>query len=145
VRVRSRGPEITGQLLKAERLVELSRGLVLPSVVRLDESLLIPIEERLDWERRLNRHLEPCGCAEGAVGLFAGAALSLALYLAQNTPWTRWDVAAAVALPLSLLVGGKTAGRRLGRLRFRRVCRDLLSRLAEGVAVPGGNLAVPDQ
>lgn len=117
-------------MLTAEGLLALSGALVLPPEVRLDESLPIPNDERLEWERRLNRYLNSCGCAEGAAGLFSGLILVLVTYFAQARPWRGWEIAAAVALPLALLIGGKLLGRRLDRLRFRRISERLLSRLA---------------
>ena len=116
--------------LNAERLRELSGGVLPTSAVRLDESLPIPAEERRAWERRLNRYLNSCGCAEGTVGLFAGGAIALIVSFVQNEPWPAWEIAMIVALPIVLLVGGKTLGRWLDRLRFRMACKSLLSRLA---------------
>ena len=119
------------QPLNAERLAAMSGRIALPPAVRLDESLPISADERFTWERRLNRYLNSCGCAEGAVGLFIGVAVVLITYFAQSEPWwPAWQIAAAVALPFALLVGGKTVGRWLDRLRFRKVCKHLLSRLA---------------
>lgn len=130
--------KISAQPLNAERLTALSGGIVPPPAVRLDESLPISADERSTWERRLNRYLNSCGCAEGAVGLFVGVAIVLIAYFTQSEPWPAWEIAAAVALPLVLLAGGKTVGRRLDRLRFRRECKRLLSRLAVDI-VQGGH------
>jgi len=130
--------KVIAQVVNSEQLVALSGGIVPPPAVRLDDSLLISADERLTWERRLNRYLNSCGCAEGAVGLFIGLAVALIAYFAQNEPWPAWEIASAVALPVALLVGGKTIGRRLDRLRFRKVCKRLLSRLAVDI-VHGGH------
>jgi hypothetical protein len=125
-----RSDKILPQVLTAEQLFELSGGVALPPAVRLDESMPLPGDERLDWERRLNRYLNSCGCAEGAAGLCIGLTVVLITYFAQNKPWRSWEIAAAVALPLALLIGGKLLGRWLDRLRFRRISERLLSRLA---------------
>jgi hypothetical protein len=125
-----RDQKITTQVLDAERLVALSGGIVPPPTVRLDESLPISSDERFAWERRLNRYLNSCGCAEGTAGLFVGVAIALIAYFAQSEPWPAWEIAAAVTLPLALLVGGKLVGHQLDRLRFRKICKRLLSHLA---------------
>jgi hypothetical protein len=39
------------------------------------------------------------------------------------------NVAAAIGVPLALLIGGKLVGRHRDRLRFRRACEQLLLRL----------------
>jgi hypothetical protein len=110
-------------------LVAIGGGIELPSAMRLDESLPIPTGERLAWERMLNRHLNACGCAEGSVGLLIGVAVVLAAYLVSSEPWSTWAVGAACALPLALLAGGQTIGRRRGRVRFQEAVGRLLSRL----------------
>ena len=125
-----RKDKIVKQVVTAERLFALSVGCLPPSAVHLDESLLIPAEERLAWERKLNRYLNSCGCAEGAAGLFLGLTSVFMIYLAQSKPWPGWEIASAVALPLVLLVGGKTLGLWLDRLRFRKVSKLLLARLS---------------
>lgn len=125
-----RKDKIFAQVLTADRLVALSAGSLRPSAVHLDESLLIPAEERLAWERKLNRYLNSCGCAEGAAGLFLGLTSVLMIYLAQSKPWPGWEIASAVALPLVLLAGGKTLGLWLDRLRLRKVSKLLLARLS---------------
>ena len=125
---------MTKRPLNAEWLTALSGGIAPPPAICLDESLPITADERFTWERRLNRYLNSCGCAEGAVGLFVGLAVVLIVFLIQSKPWTAWQVAAALALPIALLVGGKTLGRWLARLRFRKVCKLLLSQLAVNIA-----------
>jgi len=90
------------------------------------------------WERKLNRYLKSCGCAEGAVGLFIGMAIVLFAYLALNEPWSHWEITAAVALPLAFFAAGKMLGQRLDRLRFRKECKRMLSRLAVEI-VQGGH------
>ncbi len=122
--------KISAQPLNAERLSALSGGIVPPPAVRLDDSLPIPADERAEWERRLNRYLNACGCAEGTVGLFVGIAIVLIALFARSEPWRAWEISAAVALPLVLLATGKAVGRRLDGLRFRMECKRLLSRLS---------------
>jgi len=131
--------KLSAQPLNAERLAAMSGRIAPPPAVRLDESLPISADERFTWERRLNRYLKSCGCAEGTVGLFVGLALALVAYFAQSEPWSAWEIAAIVALPPALLVVGKTVGRRLDRLRFRRACKCLLSRLAIDIIKGGGH------
>lgn len=116
--------------LTVARLYELSIGSELPSSMHLDDSLPISPNERLAWERKLNRYLHSCGCAQGTVGLLAGLVIVAFLYFWHPGSWSAWQIAAAVACPIALLALGKTAGRRLDRMRFRRACKSLLSTLS---------------
>jgi hypothetical protein len=118
------------ELVNEQRLLEFGQGLVPPHAMRLDESLPLPAAERLAWERRLNRQPRSCGCTEGAVGLSVGLGIVLIASFVQTEPWTTFKAAAAVGLPVGLLIAGKLAGRALSHRRFRNTCRQLLSRLA---------------
>ena len=118
------------ETVTARQLHELGRGGIPPPGLLLDESLPIPVGERIAWERRLNRYRHSCGCAEGAAGLFVGLAIVLVAYFLLNRPWTKPNVAAAASLPLALLACGKLIGRHLDHLRFRKACKQLLLRLA---------------
>lgn len=112
------------------RIYELSIGSELPSSMHLDDTLPMSPDARLAWERRLNRYLHSCGCAQGTAGFLAGLVIVAFLYFWQSGPWSAWQIAAAVACPIALLALGKTAGRRLDRMRFRRACKSLLSTLS---------------
>ena len=118
------------EVVNAQRLIELGQGIRPAPGLRLDESLPLPAHERLAWERRLNRYRRSCGCAEGAVGLCVGLAAVLIASIFHHGPWTTSNVAAAIGVPLALLIGGKLVGRHRDRLRFRRACGQLLLRLA---------------
>ena len=124
-------------LLNAEQLARLGDGLAPPACLRLDVSLPLAADERSMWERRLNRFLKSCGCAEGAIGLFVGVAIVVLAYLVGDQTWSRRKVIAAVVLPLALFAGGKWVGRWLDRRRFRQECRRLSSRLGVEIAQRG--------
>jgi hypothetical protein len=118
------------QAVDAERLLGFGRDASPQFPLHLDESLPLPAEERLVWERRLNGYRHSCGCAEGAAGLCAGLLLALIVYFLKRGHVTKSDIAVMVGLPIVLLVAGKLIGRLLDRRRFLKACKQLLSRLA---------------
>jgi hypothetical protein len=98
--------------------------------LQLDESLPLPADERTVWERRLNRHRRSCGCTEGAVGLCAGIAAACLGYLLRGRLGLAFlSVPILIGLPFGFLIAGKLIGLRLGRVRFTRACKQLLSRV----------------
>ena len=98
----------------------------------LAESLPIDTGERVSWERRLNRDLHACGCPEAAFGLLAGIAISVTWICFATVPWGPWKYAVALVFPILPLILGKLIGRWFGKLRYRRLCNELRSRLVEG-------------
>jgi len=111
-------------------LRRLGQGAVPARFLRLDGALAMPAEQRVFWERRLNRLRRSCGCAEGAVGLLLGVLLVTVAAHLSNEPWTATRALAALGVPITLLVVGKLAGRSIGRLRFRRACSALVLQIS---------------
>jgi hypothetical protein len=98
--------------------------------LQLDESLPLPADERTVWERRLNHHRRACGCSEGAVGLCAGiAAAGLGYLFKGRLGLSLLSVPVLIGLPFGFLIAGKLIGLRLGRIRFTRACKQLLSKV----------------
>ena len=75
-------------------------------------------------EAALNRHYFACGCAQGAVGVYLGAAVATAMWLGGFglAEWRWWNLA-SVALGCSLV--GKLAGIMASRWRLRTIYREL--------------------
>lgn len=84
--------------------------------------------QRAEWEARLSRLYNECGCHEGALGLLAALPVLLALLLWRQPGFGLLDpggIALLVLLPLVGAIGGKLLGLALGRLRLRRAVTEL--------------------
>jgi hypothetical protein len=82
---------------------------------------LLTSDQRAEWERRLNREHNACGCGEATIFLLATAALLATLYAFARTaavpvPAMAWFV--ATALCITSIGVGKAFGRYRARRRF---------------------------
>jgi hypothetical protein len=99
-------------------------------------------DQRAEWERRLNREHNACGCGEATIFLLATVALLATLYAFARTaavpvPAMAWFF--ATALCISSIGVGKAFGRYRARRRFRAALlglRNLLLRHTEQRPVP---------
>jgi hypothetical protein len=113
-------------LVDAVWLRQLSQGQLPPQRIALQPEMITDPKERSNWERQLNRDTRPCGCSQGALGLFIGLGLVIVGVAFGNGQWSSYKIVAAIAFPLVLLVSGKLIGRNFERNRFRRKCKQLL-------------------
>jgi hypothetical protein len=95
--------------------------------ILIDDPSLTSVQ-RAEWESRLSRLYNECGCHEGALGLLAAFPVLLALFLWRQPGFGLLDpggIALLVALPLLGAIAGKLLGLAVGRLRLRRAVAEL--------------------
>jgi hypothetical protein len=85
-------------------------------------------EERTDWEDRLDRLHQACGCVEGGIGLIAALTGCLVFLFVQpgGILATRWQtIGVSLLIVIAAAVLGKCLGLWLARLKLRRAVTDL--------------------
>lgn len=77
-----------------------------------------PAPEIAIWQSRLVTSLSACGCTEGAIGLIAGLAVALIVWMLGMLPGQGAWITAAIFLAVAVI--GALIGKGIGRLRARR-------------------------